>query len=480
VAIGSVAWLLGLVLALVGGALLVPLATALALSEPALPFAASAAATLTIAAALLAAFRRADRSLDHRQGFLAVTLIWVSVCMVSGVPYSLHPALDMTAIDGFFESASGYTTTGATVITSLDVAPRSVLLWRAITHWIGGMGMVLLGVAILPLLGVGGMQLFRAEGRSEKLTPRIAATARLLWLVYVGVTCADALLLWVGGMTPFDAICHAMSTLATGGFSTRNASIGHWDSGFLDVTTTFFMLVGGTSFALLHRALTGSPGWAKDPEFRAYVGVFLLATLVITVDLRSGRPEEYASAGEALRHAAFSVATLLSSTGLVTDDFDRWPEVSRVILFALLYSGAMSGSTSGGVKVIRYLLLARVAASRIRALVHPRSIDTVKLGARTVPGEVILSTLGFVGMYYVLLAVATIVLCGYGHDLVTSASAAAASFANIGPGLGVAGPANTFDFFEPGAKLMLALLMILGRLEIYTVLVLFTAVYWRG
>jgi trk system potassium uptake protein TrkH len=480
VAFGSVAWVVGLVLALVGAALLAPLATALLLGEPALPFAIATAATLALAGALLGIFRGAERALDHREGFLTVTLCWLGACVASGVPYILHPALEMTVIDGFFESTSGYTTTGATVISGLGAAPKSVLLWRALTHWIGGMGMVLLGVAVLPLLGVGGMQLFRAEGRSEKLTPRIAETARVLWVVYVGVSAVNALLLWAGGMSAFDAICHAMSTLATGGFSTQDSSMAHFDSAYLDGVTTFFMLVGGTNFALLHRALTGSPGWTNDPELRAYLGVFALATLVIALDLRLARPEEFAAGGDALRHASFSTATVLSTTGLVTRDFDSWPEVSRVTLFALLFCGGMTGSTTGGVKLIRYVILARVAMSRFTTLLHPRAVDTVKLGGRAIPPEVIRSTLGFVGLYYLVFALSTLVLCGYGHDLVTSFSASAASLANIGPGLGGAGPAHTFDFFEPGAKLMLALLMILGRLEIYTVLVLLTPVYWRG
>jgi trk system potassium uptake protein TrkH len=483
VAIGSVAWVVGLVLALVGGALLVPLATALALAEPALPFAISAAATLALAGALLAVFRGADRALDHRQGFLTVTLVWLGVCVVSGVPYSLHPGLDMSAIDGFFESASGYTTTGATVISGLDAAPRSVLLWRALTHWIGGMGMVLLGVAILPLLGVGGMQLFRAETTGltkDRLTPRIAETAKLLWTVYVGLTVANVALLLAGGMSIFDSVCHAFATLSTGGFSTRDASLGAFASPFLRWTTTAFMLLGAVNFALLHRALTRGLGWREDPELRAFVALVALATVVVAIDLRTAVPVAFETGGEALEHAAFQVATIVSTTGFVTTDYGQWPPLSQSVLLALCFVGGMAGSTAGGPKVIRLLLLGRVALSRLFPLTHPRAVEVVTLGGRRVGPDVVLAVLGFVAMYGLLVAVGTLALSSFGHDLLTSVSAVAACLGNIGPGFGAAGPHTTFDFFEPGAKLLLALLMILGRLEIYTVLVLFTAVYWRG
>jgi trk system potassium uptake protein TrkH len=313
----TIVWLVGLVVGILGLAEIPSLVIALVLGEPWLPFALSIGIGLGVGAALVLPTRRSQMSLNHRSAFLAVTLSWVAACLFGGFAFYHHPDLNLSAIDAFFEATSGFTTTGSTVLTGLDQMPRSILLWRSFTQWVGGMGMVLLGVAVFPILGLGGMQLFKAEApgpTKDKLTPRIAETAKILWILYLGVTIAEAALLYFGGMTLFDSVCHSLSTISTGGFSPHDRSLGYYDSGFIHVVTTVFMLLGGMSFAILHRALTQGISWRAYPELRAYVGLFALAALIMAVDLRFGMPERYTTAAEALEHAAFQSASILTTT----------------------------------------------------------------------------------------------------------------------------------------------------------------------
>ncbi len=452
------------------------------LGEPWLPFAVPVGGGLAAALVAMLPTRREEHNLDHRSGFLAVTLAWLSASVLGAVPFYLHPVLGLGVLDSLFESVSGFTTTGATVLSGLDFLPRSVLLWRSFEHWLGGMGMVLLGVAIFPFLGLGGMQLFKAEApgpTKDKLTPRIAETAKILWALYLGLTVAFGVLLYIEGMTIFDAVCHAMAAVSTGGFSTHDASLGYYDSQFIHLSTAFFMLIGGTSFAVLHRALTQGIAWRDYPELRTYLGIFAVATLLITIDLLQGMSDQYPTVAEALSHAAFQSASILTTTGFVTRDFGEWPTLSHGVLFVLFFIGGMAGSTGGGVKVIRILLLVRVATSHFFQLVHPRSFSVIKLGDKPLDQAIVLSVLGFIGMWLMALLVGTVLICSFGSDLLTGFAAAAVSIGNIGPGFGGAGPANTFAHFAPGAKLTMVMLMLLGRLEIYTVLVIFTPGFWQ-
>jgi trk system potassium uptake protein TrkH len=385
-------------------------------------------------------------------------------------------------VDALFESVSGFTTTGATVLSGLDGMPRSLLLWRSLTQWLGGMGIVLLGVAVFPLLGLGGMQLYRAETpgpTKDKITPRIAETARLLWMLYLGLTLASAALLWLGGMTLFDAICHAMCAISTGGFSTYDSSLDHFDSGFIHLVVTGAMLLGGMSFAVLHRALTRGISWRDSPELRLYLGIFAVATLLLAVDLRLGMPEQFANGAEALEHAAFQVASILTTTGFTTRNFDLWPPLAHAVILALFFVGGMAGSTGGGIKVVRVLITLKVAFAQFFRLVHPHGFGAIKLGNRAVEDDVILGVVGFVGMWLVLLLVGTAVISAFGSDLLTSFSAAAVTLGNIGPGFAGVGPANVYAGFSPAAKLSMVTLMVLGRLEIYTALVILTPRFWR-
>jgi trk system potassium uptake protein TrkH len=478
----TILWLVGLVLCVLGVAEIPSLVMALALNEPWLPFALSIALGLSVGGLLVLPARGTELTLNHRSAFLAVTLSWVVACLFGGFAFFHHPELRLSAIDAFFESASGFTTTGSTVLSGLDQLPRSLLLWRSLTQWLGGMGMVLLGVAVFPILGLGGMQLFKAEApgpMKDKLTPRIAETAKILWILYLGVTVAEAILLRLGGMSLFDSVCHSMSTISTGGFSPHDRSLGYYNSGFIHVVTTGFMLLGGMSFAILHRALTQGIAWKAYPELRAYVGIFALAALVMSVDLRFGMPERYGTAALALEHSVFQAASIMTTTGFMTSDFDRWPPLSHAIIFCLFFIGGMAGSTGGGPKVIRVLLVVKVAFSQFFRLIHPRGFEAIKLGDRTVEPEIVLGVLGFIGMYVLLLFAGTALICLFGSDIFTGFSAAAVTLGNIVPGFAGVGPSHTYEGGAPAAKLFMASLMIVGRLEIYTALVILAPGFWK-
>jgi trk system potassium uptake protein TrkH len=411
-----------------------------------------------------------------------VTLSWLTACVLGAIPFLLSPQGTETWIDAVFESVSGFTTTGASVLSQLEQRPRSLLLWRSITQWIGGMGMVLIGVAVLPVLGIGGMQLYKAEApgpTKDKIAPRISETAKILWVLYLGLTALGVLVFWLEGMPLFDAVCHAMSAISTGGFSTHDASLGHTSSRLTHWTVTALMLLGGTSFAVLHRTLTRGLPWAENVELRAYVVIFVLAALVITIDLRLGMPEVYASNLDALEHASFQAASILTTTGFTTTDYDLWPSASHAALFLLFFMGGMAGSTAGGVKVIRVVLWLRQSLSQFFQLVHPRGVASMKLGKHLVEPAVLQSVGSFIALWTALLGLGTLLFSFFGMDLLTGFATSITTLGNVGPGFAGIGPSNTFAFLEPGAKLVAALWMILGRLEIYTVLVILTPGFWR-
>jgi trk system potassium uptake protein TrkH len=480
--LGAVGRLLGGVLLLVSAALLLPLAWALAAGEPPGPFGVAALIGGLIGGGLLWTLRRAPRGLTHRAAFLGVTSSWVGACLFGAVPFVLHPDVSLGVVDAIFESTSGLTTTGATVLSGLDAMPRSLLLWRSISQWVGGMGMVLLGLAVLPILGVGGMQLYKAEApgpTSDKITPRLAETAKVLWILYVGLTLAVMVLLLLGGMSFFDSVCHAMTTIATGGFSTHDASLGYWDSQYIHGVVTVFMLIGGMNFAILYRAITTGLEWTATPELRFYLAIFSVATLLLAIDLRAELPDDFSTAGEAVRHGAFQAATILTSTGYVTQDYDAWPALSRSVLFALFFFGGMAGSTAGGIKVVRVLLFTKAAFGQFFRLVHPRGVYALKLGDDRVADEIVQAVAGFVALWLLLLIVGTVLLAAHGTDLLTGLSASAVALGNIGPGLEGVGPSHTYAAFAPTAKLVLAALMVAGRLEVYTVLVILTPRFWK-
>ncbi len=418
-------------------------------------------------------------SIGHREGILVVALGWIGAAALGALPFYLADTFP-TFTDAFFESMSGFTTTGASVLTDIEKVPRGLLLWRGLTHWLGGMGIIVLSLAILPFLGVGGMQLYKAEVPSpvpDKLRPRIKDTASLLWKVYILFTVAETALLMAGGMDLFDALCHAFATLATGGFSTRNASVGHYQSAYVDGVVILFMLIAGINFSLHYQWLTGRPlALWRDPECR----FFLYATAVFIV-LCAG--SLYGTVLDtipgAFRYAAFQVVSILTTTGFATADYETWPPLTQVILFLCMFLGGSAGSTGGGIKCLRIILLIKHGYRELMRLVHPHAVSQVKLGGRVVPADVLHSVWGFFVLYLALFVVLSLLMAALGLDMVTAFSSVAATIGNIGPGFGAVGPAENYAGLPLAAKWLLSLSMLLGRLEIYTVIVLLIPEFWR-
>lgn len=422
---------------------------------------------------------RQREELSVRDGFLVVTLFWVLLGMIGALPFILGLHLDVT--DAIFESISGFTTTGATVIVGLDKLPASILYHRQQIQWLGGMGIIVLAVAILPLLGVGGMQLYRAEAsgvaKQEKMTPRIAETARALWMIYFFLTVACALAFWIAGMDLFNAIGHAFTTVATGGFSTHDASLGYYNSPVIEFIAIVFMLAGGVNFAIHFiswRRLTFQP-YVTDPEVRAYGIIFLFSTIFIAVSLYW--LGTYTGTWESLRYAAFQVASILTSTGFTTVTFADWPLYIPLVLIILSFIGGCVGSTAGGIKVLRILLLAKLGVQQLFQLAHPQAVTVVKLGKRPVTGAVLFSVWGFYVLYIVTSLLLTVAMMAAGLDLDSAFGAVVATINLLGPGLGEV--AVNFATVSPVVKWLGIFGMLVGRLEVFTLLILFLPAYWK-
>ncbi len=461
--------------------MLVPLALALYDGDDSVGwFGISAASAALVGGVLVALFRRYSRELSRREGILLVVCTWLCACLFGSLPYHFSPYFHGFT-NAFFESVSGFTTTGATILERIEVLPRSLQFWRCFSHWLGGMGIIVLGIAILPLLGHGGMELYRAEfsgARSEKLKPRIAETAISLWKIYFVLTVAEYAALRWAGMNSFEAICNTFSTVATGGFSTRTASIAGFQSPTIEVIVIVFMLLAGISFVQHYRLwVEWQPRrFFTDVETRSYVLLFGSAAAVIAVVLfwRSG----YAPV-DALRSAAFQAASILTGTGLVTDDYEVWPYLPQLILLALMFVGGCTGSTTGGMKVARIVLLARVVDREFKRMVERHGVFAVRLGRRVIPEQTIQSLLSLVYLAFVINGVSCLLLAAVGVDVMTAIAAVAASMFNVGPGLAGVGPTDNYAHLPALAKWVLSGCMIAGRLEFYTVLVILTPAFWR-
>jgi trk system potassium uptake protein TrkH len=461
--------------------MLVPLALALYEGDDSIrSFGVSAASTALTGGLLVALFRRYSRELSRREGILLVVCTWLCTCLFGSLPFHLSPHFHGFT-NAFFESVSGFTTTGATILERVEVLSRPLQFWRCFSHWLGGMGIVLLGIAILPLLGHGGMALYRAEfsgARSEKLKPRIAETAVSLWKIYLAFTLVEYLALRWAGMNGFEALCNTFSTVATGGFSTRTASIAGFQSPAIELIVIVFMLISGISFVQHYRLwIEWRPRrFFTDVETRGYLLLFTAAAAIICVVLvwQSG----YAPL-DALRSASFKAASILTGTGLVTDDYEAWPHLPQLILLALMFVGGCTGSTTGGMKVFRILLLPRVVAREFKRMVERRGVFAVRLGGRVIPEETIQSLLNLVYLSFVINFVSCILLAAAGVDVFTSIAAVAASMFNVGPGLAGVGPTDNYAHLPALAKWVLSGCMIAGRLEFYTVLVILTPAFWR-
>ena len=468
-----VGWLLGLT----GAFQVVPLLAALAYGESIAPYVLSALAALAAGGAVVFVTRVDDWSVRPRDGYLIVAGGWIAVSAFGALPYVFSGVAG--PIDALFESVSGFTTTGSTVLSGLEYMPHGMLLWRSFTQWLGGMGIILFTIALLPLLGIGGMQLFKAEVPgpvTDKIRPRLVETARQLWLVYLGFTLAECLLLLVAGLDPFDAVCHAMTTLATGGFSTRDASIAAFASPAVEWIITAFMLVAGMNFVLHYRVLTGrGREILRDGELRYFLLVIGAAVAIVAVTLVLGGE----SFEPAVRAASFQVVSLVTTTGFVSADFELWAPFLHVIFIVLMMLGGMSGSTSGGIKSLRALLGVRSFRATFGRLLHPRAVRSVKYGGRAVNEEVLSGIWAFLTAYYLIAVAGAAFIAAWGYDLETAVSASFTALGNVGPGLGEVGALDHFAHFPDAVKLVLAFCMLAGRLEVFTLLVILSPGFWR-
>ncbi|MFW5711894.1 MAG: TrkH family potassium uptake protein [Spirochaetota bacterium] len=414
-----------------------------------------------------------------RGGFLFVSLAWITASASGALPFYLSGEIP-SYTDAFFETMSGFTTTGASILTNIEGLSYSLLFWRSLTHWLGGMGIVVLTVALFPLLGIGGFQLLKAEAPGpsvDKITPRITETAKILWIIYLSLTVAETSLLMLGGMNLFDSLTHTFGTLATGGFSPKNSSVGFYSSGYIHVIITIFMYLAGVNFIMFFRLVRGDTrSIIKNTEFRVYTGILIVASMLIALDLHG---TVYESFGESLRFAGFQAASILTTTGYATADFAAWPAVSKTVLFTLMFIGGSAGSTGGGMKVVRIVTIIKQGFNEMKYLVYPRGVFRIHLNGRVVKKDTVYVITGMVSLYIFLLLIVTFVVATAGNTILTSFSTALVTLGNIGPGFEMVGPTENYAFFPDYIKWFLSFIMMVGRLEIYTVLVIFTPIFWH-
>jgi trk system potassium uptake protein len=473
---------LGALLMVFAATYLLPLGAALLYDDgTALAFALAALIDFALGYLLWLGTRGQRRELRPRDGYLLVTLAWIVMCAAGTIPFLIAlPQMSLT--DAVFETTSGLTTTGATVMSGLDSLPPSINLWRHALQWYGGMGVVVLAIAVLPLLGVGGMQLYRAEMQGaykDKLTPRITDTAKTLWLVYAGLTAVCVLALRAAGMGWFDAVCHAFSALALGGFSTHDASIGHFGSAWIEGVLIFFMIISAMNFATHFTAYRSRSlrVYLGDAEARGVVVVIAASVLVLTLYLWG--TGVYASFATALRHASFNLVSLATTTGYASTDYGAWPVFAVFWMLLLVCITSSTGSTGNGIKMFRTLMLIQQAARELKRLIHPQLVSPLKLGARVVPNAVVYAILAFISLYFTSVVALTFIMILTGLDFVTAFATSIAWLTNLGPGLNQVGPAANYAEMTSFQKWVGVAAMLTGRLELFTVFVLFTPAFWR-
>ena len=439
--------------------------------------------TLTFGFFLYFFFRDKNKQdLTARDGFAIVSMGWIAMAIFSALPYYFYGKLSYT--NSFFEAMSGITTTGATILGNttlmIEEMPHGLLFWRSFTQFIGGMGIIVFSIAILPMLGMGGVQLFRAEiagPTADKLTPRVKQTAKLLWGIYVGFVLLLSLILKIEGMSWFDAFCHSFTTIGTSGFSTQNASIGAY-SGLIQWTIIFFMFIAATNFSLHYYFIAkGKFEYYRDQEFRYYLGVAIIFILLFFINIISR--DEYQINLITLRHSIFTAVSLLTTTGFSTENFNDWPALSKMLFFILLFLGGSAGSTTGGIKIIRTIVVSRYLICEVRRLLHPKGIFNIKVGKRNIEDDVVKATLGFYLFYIFIFIITALTLSSTGLDFIASITASASSLGNVGPGMGSIGPSCNWGHLTDLAKWLTSFCMLLGRLEIFTVMVLFSRSFWR-
>ncbi len=437
--------------------------------------------------------RDAEKNLQKKEGYIIVTFGWLILSLTGSLPYILSGAIPEFT-NAFFETISGYSTTGASILTDIESIPKGILFWRSATHWIGGMGIIVLTIAILPLLGIGGMQLFMAEApgpSADKMHPRITETAKRLWLIYFSLTITEFLLLRITGMGWFDAINHAMATLSTGGFSTKNASIAYWNGmPMVQYIITLFMFIAGTNFMITYFVFKGK--WQrilKNEEFKWYffgaIGLVIVITLLIVqfqdpaLQTTVNHPMPWGEKESAFRHAGFQVIAILTTTGFVTADFTMWNSFATMIIFSLFFIGGSAGSTSGGVKIVRHIMMIKSSLLELKKLLHPSAIIPVRYGGKAVHQSIIFNILSFFVLYMLIFIMSAIILTFLGLDFVSAIGAAASSLGNIGPAIGSLSPVDNYAHLSNAAKWFCTFLMLIGRLELFTVLILLTPYFWK-
>lgn len=440
-----------------------------------------AAGITTLSGLLLKFLARNDTSNDLRKkdGYLIVTLGWLSMSFFGCLPYLLSGAIpDIT--NAFFETLSGFSTTGASVLTDIESVDKGILFWRSLTQWIGGMGIIVLTVAILPLLGIGGMQLFVAEAPGispDKLQPRIKETAKRLWIIYCGLTIAEMLLLWAGGMNLYDALNHSLTTMATGGFSTKNASIAYYHDPYIQYVIILFMFLAGTNFTMTYFGLHGQfLKVIKNEEFRFYLIFCVFISLLIGLIVYNLGHE---SLEKSMRDALFQVVSVVTTTGFVTHDYTAWTPLITMLFFLLMFAGGSAGSTAGGIKLVRHILLIKNSTQELKRILHPSAIIPVRFNGKAVSRDITFNVLAFMMIYILIMCFGTIAVSAFGIDFTTALGAVATTLGNIGPGIGDVGPVDNFAHLPMGVKWILSFMMLVGRLELFTVLILFTPYFWR-
>lgn len=473
---------LGMLLALTGATHFIPLATAFIFNDSSrLAFVISSAGLILIGSLLWYPVRSHKLDLRLREGFLVVAMSWLTVVLGGTIPIVLLDGYHISWVDAFFESMSGLTTTGATVLTGLDSMPKGLLMHRALLQWLGGMGIIVLAVAILPMLRIGGMQLYRAETpgpmKDSKLTPRITETAKALWLVYLGLTTLCTLAYYSAGMNWFDAITHAFTTVPTGGYSNYDASMSHFNSPIIEIIASVFMVIGGVNFALHYLAWrrASMQVYQQDSELKVFLSLLLIFSAIASAGIFFYGVEAHLS--DAVRHGIFMTISAMTSTGYTLDSFYLWPSFLPIFFVFIVFIGGCAGSTGGGMKVIRIILLYKQAIREVLRVIHPTAITMVKINGRAVESRVISAVWAFFFIYMTTYAIASVTLVATGLDMVTAFSAVAACLTQLGPSLGKVG-AN-YGEINDFAKVLLSFIMLLGRLEIFTLLVLFTPTYWK-
>ncbi len=478
---GFIVKIIGILILYLGLFMVFPLICGLFYQDNSLiPLAKSMGITICAGAAFFLFFRKERvAAITHREGIAIVAIGWTAVGFFGALPFYLSCGFG-SWVDALFESVSGFTTTGASILTNIEGLSKGLLFWRSFIQWLGGMGIIVLSIAILPFLGVGGMQLYKAEVPTpvpDRLKPRIRDTAMVLWKVYAFISLAEVILLMIGNMDLYDALCHTFTTMPTGGFSTKNLSIAHYDSIYFDTIIVIFMLLAGINFSLHYQMLKGKPlAYWRDSECRFFIGVVLFLIIIISFNLYGS---VYKQIGEAVRFGAFQVISIVTTTGYATADYEKWPAMSQVIILLCMFLGASAGSTGGGMKCLRIMLCLKYCYKELFSLIHPHAVKHIKIGGKAVPEEVVKSVLGFLALYMGLFGLCSVLLAGTGVDLITSITAVASAIGNIGPGFGLVGPVDNYAQMPCMGKYLLIWCMLLGRLEIFTVIIMLVPEFWR-